>query len=859
MPIPHLVNKVHSPQSWRQESPRQSNRNYRPPMNSGRSSKKSGIKKFLSVVLMLGALFFLGLGFGGTFIFFLYSRDLPNPNKFTARLVSESTKIYDREKKVLLFEIYGDEKRTRVELNQISPFLIKATLAAEDKDFYKHGGFDWRALLRALFVNIKNLGNVQGGSTITQQLVKNSILSREKTLQRKLKELVFAIELERKFTKNQILTMYLNEIPYGSSLYGVEATSQALFGKKTIDLTLSEAALIASLPKAPTYYSPYGTHPDDLLARWRYVLDLMTDNGFITKAEAAEAKKINILAEIKPKKENIMAPHFVLYVKELLAQKYGDQQVERGGLIVTTSLDVNKQKLAEKALDDNRKNIENFGASNAALVSLDPKTGQILAMVGSMDYFDKKIDGNVNVALRPRQPGSSFKPIVYTASFINGYTPSTILFDVNTTFKTVVGDYTPHNYNQKVHGPVTVRQALAGSLNIPAVKMIYLTGINNVLDLADKMGYSTLKDRSRFGLSLVLGGGEVTLLEHTNAFGVLANEGIYHPPVSILKVENSKGEVLEEVKDFAGEKVIEPEITHLTTDILKDNEARSFIFGQHNFLTLLNRPVATKTGTTNDFHDAWTLGYTPSLVTGVWVGNNNNDAMKESADGSRIAAPIWQGFMSAALKDTPVDEFNAPTPIVTGKPILDGEPYPSITVKLDKFSGNLATDVTPASAIEEKSFPRLHDTLFYINKDDPRGPEPVNPSGDEQFANWEQAVFDWAKENNISFPNPPSDFDATHKTQDKIGVIITSPQTNAQINNNSFTVNTTISAPRGVKKVEYYLANKLMGTAVGAMSNFVVQVPSDVPSGFYTLKVVAYDDLENVGVAEVPINYSPNP
>lgn len=742
MPIPHLKNRVFSPQSWRTQS------QFTKPSRSGK------IRRFLSGLLLFGALFALGIGFGGTFIFFALSRDLPNATKFNSRVVAESTKIYDRDKKTLLFEIYGDEKRTHVELAQISPLAVKATLAAEDKDFYKHGGFDYRGFFRAVLVNLKNLKLSQGGSTITQQLVKNSILSNEKTLARKLKELVFSIELERRYTKDEILNMYLNEIPYGSNLYGIEAASQALFGKAAIDLTLPEATLIASLPKAPTYYSPYGTHTDALAARERYVLDLMADDQFITKSEAEAAKKVNVLAEIKPKRENILAPHFVLYVKDLLAEKYGDQAVERGGLIVTTSLDTEKQLAAEKSLQDHRKDIQSFGATNASLVSLDPRNGQILALVGSMDYFDKTIDGNVNVATRPRQPGSSFKPIVYTASFIKGYTPSTILFDVNTTFKTVVGDYSPHNYNQKVHGPVTVRQALAGSLNIPAVKMIYLTGINNVLDLADKMGYSTLKDRSRFGLSLVLGGGEVTLLEHTNAFGVLANEGVYHPPVAILKVEDAKGNVLEETKDFSGEKVIDPEITRLTTNILQDNDARTFIFGANNYLTLPDRPVAAKTGTTNDFHDAWTLGFTPSLVTGVWVGNNNNDAMKESADGSRIAAPIWQQYMKTALANTPVEQFTGPQQIVTGKPILDGEAYPPIIITIDKTTGRPADQNTPAENITEKTYRQLHDTLFYINKDDPRGAQPVDPNIEEQFVGWETGIQDWARENGIFFEQP---------------------------------------------------------------------------------------------------------
>ncbi len=851
MPINQLKNRIYSPRIW-DESLKRANGKKQPP-------RRGRIRRLLVGLLLFGALFALGLGFGGTFIFFALSRDLPNPTNFSSRIVAESTKIYDRDQKNLLFEIYGDQKRTQVDLNQISPLAIKATLAAEDKDFYKHGGFDWRGFFRAVLVDIKTVQLSQGGSTITQQLVKNSLLTNEKTLTRKIKELVFSIELERRYTKDQILNMYLNEIPYGSNLYGIEATSQALFGKKSADLTLAEAALIASLPKAPTYYSPYSTHTDDLATRAHYVLDLMATDQFITQAEADAAKKVDILAEIKPKRENIQAPHFVLYVKDLLAQKYGDQAVERGGLIVTTTLDVNKQVAAEKAMADRRKDIQNFGASNAALVSMNPRTGQILAMVGSMDYFDKTIDGNVNVATRPRQPGSSFKPIVYTASFVKGYTPSTILFDVDTTFKTVMGDYTPHNYNQKTHGPVTVRQALAGSLNIPAVKMIYMTGINNVLDLADKMGYTTLKDRSRFGLSLVLGGGEVTLLEHTNAFGVLANEGVYHPPVAILKVEDAKGNVLEETKDFTGQKVIDPEITRLTTNILQDNDARSFIFGANNFLTLPDRPVAAKTGTTNDFHDAWTLGFTPSLVTGVWVGNNDNKAMKESADGSRIAAPIWQEYMKTVLTNTPVEQFTAPQPIITGKPILNGEPYPTITLKIDQTTGKLATDLTPTNNVINKTFHQLHDTLFYVNKDDPRGPAPADPTSDEQFVGWEQAVQTWAQANNVSFEIPPADFDPLHPPVNEQLLQIISPTANTQITGPTIAINYSVGQPQNIKKVEYYLADRLAGvTAGGDTTNYTLLVSQDLPRGTYTLKVVAYTTDNTTSIATVPIIYSPN-
>ncbi|MDP2933017.1 MAG: transglycosylase domain-containing protein, partial [bacterium] len=496
------------------------------------------------------------------------SRDLPNPNTLLERKVALSTKIYDRTGEHILYDIHGAEARTLIKLEDLPDYVKNSAIAIEDKNFYEHHGFVLTSFFRAALSNVFRGGRTQGGSTITQQFVKNAVLTPEKTYARKFRELILSLEIERRFTKDQILQLYFNEIPYGSTNYGIEAASRSYFGKSAKELSLAEAATLAGLPQAPTSYL---NNPDRLLARRNLVLDLMVDQNYLEKDEAEKTKKEPL--NLQHRVTGIEAPHFVLWVKQMLTEKYGERVVEQDGLRVITSLDYEMQKAAEEAVANGLPKIESYGGGNASLVAIDPKTGQILAMVGSRDYFDKDHDGAVNVALRPRQPGSSFKPIVYTAGFIKGYTPTTILYDVVTTFKNYPEDYEPHNYDGKGRGPVTVRQALQGSLNIPAVKMIYLTGISKVLDLADSLGYTTLKDRSRFGLSLVLGGGEVKLLEHTAAYATLANQGVHQDPVAVLKVEDANGLMLEEWIPRQGRAAIDPKITATVTGVLQDNGA----------------------------------------------------------------------------------------------------------------------------------------------------------------------------------------------------------------------------------------------------------------------------------------------
>lgn len=799
-------------------------------------------RQYLKTLVWFGILGMVLAGSIVTISALVIARNLPEPGRLLERTVAQSTKIYDRTGEVLLYDVHGAQKRTAVTLAQMSPYVKWATISAEDKRFYEHSGFNLKSMLRAVLVDIAQGGKKQGASTITQQFVKNAVLTGDKSFTRKLKELILSYRIEKKFTKDQILEMYLNEIPYGSTSYGIEAAAQTFLGKNSKDLDLVDAAVLAALPKAPSYYSPFGTHRDELIGRAQYIIGVMREEGYISKEDADAAMTQDIAKRFVARREAIKAPHFVLYVKELLAEKYGEDVVEQGGLKITTTLDYNFQKIAEEEVAKGAaKNEKQYNATNAALVSMDPKTGQVLAMVGSRDYFDEKYDGNVNVALRPRQPGSSFKPIVYAAAFEKGYTPETILYDVETTFKTETKDYTPHNYDGKEHGPLTMRKAMAGSLNIPAVKTIYLTGINRVLDLAARMGYTTLDDRSRFGLSLVLGGGEVKLLEHTNAFGVFAREGAYIPTSSILKVEDKDGKMLEEWNSPSPDTVMSKNTARQIESIMSDNEARTFIFGAASPLILPNRPVAAKTGTTNDWHDGWTVGYTPSLVTGVWAGNNDNAIMKRGADGVLVAAPIWHAFMVRALKDKPVEAFTPPDPVSVDKPVLRGEDVGRVRVKIDSVSGRLATEFTPPEFVVEKVYTNPHSILYFVNKDDPRGSVPAHPEEDPNFVNFEQGVQRWTKAQGWVFEDVPTQYDDVHTKDNLLQVSFVTPQENATVSGDAFDVEVAATGGRGIKKIEFALDGQAQ--AIAAQAPFKTSISlGNIGQGTHMLTATAYDD-----------------
>ena len=691
----------------------------------------------------------------GLSIVWVSGLSLPDFGNFETRRVSQSTKIYDRTGNVLLYNIHESVKRHIIPFEEISKDIKNATVAIEDSEFFQHNGIRPYAILRAIFIDITSGSLKQGGSTITQQVIKNALLTQEKTLTRKLKEWILALKLEKILPKDKILEMYLNENPYGGNIYGVEEASQAYFGKDASDLTLAESAYIASLPQAPTYYSPYGKNKKALDDRKNLVLFRMEELGFITEDQKSIAEKEVVIFK-EAGGGSIKAPHFSILVKQYLEEKYGSTALYTKGLKVTTTLDWNLEEKAEKVVADYAKiNEPKFNARNAAMVGIDPKTGQVLVMVGSRDYFETENNGNFNVTTANRQPGSSFKPFVYAAAFKKGYTPETALFDLRTQFDThcdaegnplpgsqKTSCYMPSNYDNQYNGPLTMREALAQSRNIPAIKTLYLVGINTALQTAQALGITTLSDPSRYGLTLVLGGGEVSLLEMTSAYSVFANDGMRNPYAYILKVEDANGNVLEEFAPTPT-RVLEPEVARMINSILSDNTARAPAFGENSLLKIPGREVAAKTGTTNDYKDAWILGYTPNLVVGTWVGNNDNTSMEKKVAGL-IVSPMWNDFFKKALTFFPEENFVKPAkdPVHLGiefeslKPVLRGIWQGGETV-------GSQSDGTEQVKVE------VHDILYWVDKSNPLGPKPANPADDSQFDLWEKPVRDWVTQNKI--------------------------------------------------------------------------------------------------------------
>ncbi len=674
---------------------------------------------YLRTVYIIAGIFFVVAGVG---VLFVALRPIPDLNNFDSRKVSQSTKIYDRTGKTVLYDLNQDIRRNVVPLSEISINLQKATLAIEDSGFYSHPGISLRGIARAIMADIATRSFAQGGSTITQQVVKNTILTGQKSITRKVQEMILALKLEQKYTKAQILEFYFNVTPYGGTLYGAEVASRSFYGKSATDLSVAEAAYLAAIPQLPTYYSPYGNNRADLDARKELVLARMRALSYITEAEFKKAKNEKVIFS-RQQSNSIIAPHFVFYVEQQLETKYGSD-IATQGLSVITTLDADLQREAESIV--NRYALSNqskFNASNASLVAVDPKTGQILAMVGSRDYFDKEIDGNFNVALALRQPGSAFKPFVYAAALKKGYTPKTIVFDLPTQFSTACSAsdnynntypcYAPANYDLKFRGPMTFTSALAQSINIPAVKVLHLAGADNAIALASVLGITSLGKAKEYGLSLALGAGEVRLLEITSAYGVFANDGIRNPPTGILEIRDRKGSVLEKFTE-APEQVLDAGVSRGISAMLSDNTARSSASNPFHFPDF---DVAAKTGTTNESRDAWTVGYTPTIAVGVWAGNNDNTPMVKEVAGF-IVAPMWREFMLVALAKQPKELFNEPPAIPDSvQPVLRG--------------------VFPLPDGSARSI------LYWTNKENPLGPRPNNPGSDSQFGHWEYPVRMW--------------------------------------------------------------------------------------------------------------------
>jgi len=621
------------------------------------SLKKTKHKKWILIGIVILLLFS---------VYFFILRDLPLPTKLSSTSNPQSTLIYDRNGK-LLYNIYDKKNQSFIPLSSIPKYMQEATIAIEDKSFYQHGAVDFRGIARALFSIVVHR-QVQGGSTLTQQLVKNSLLTQEQTVLRKVKEIILAFATEIIYSKNQILEMYLNQTPYGGTAYGVEAASEYFFGKHAKDLDLAESALLAGLPQEPTEYSPFGAHPEEGKDRQTEVLTAMQDQGYITKTQEQQAERE--VLRYKKFSNEIEAPHFVLYIKDLLIAKYGENMVEEGGLKVITSLDLDVQNYAQNAVADEVDKLPDYyHVTNGSALVTQPGTGEILAMVGSKDYFDTKIDGNVNITTSLRQPGSSIKPINYAVGLLSGYNAATTFIDQPICFPNQGGqNYCPLNYDGKWHGLVQMRYALGNSFNIPAVKMLELNGVNAMVATASAMGISTFTDPQKYGLSLTLGGAEVKMVDMATAFGVFANSGYRIDLHPILKVTDKTGKVLEKYtppfSPIFGKKVLPDGVAFIISDILSDNGARLMEFGDNSELKITGQTVSVKTGTTNDFRDNWTIGYTPSFLVAAWVGNDDNTQMSGLVSGITGAAPIWNDIMSHLLKDRSPEPISRPPGII---------------------------------------------------------------------------------------------------------------------------------------------------------------------------------------------------
>jgi 1A family penicillin-binding protein len=629
-------------------------------MTGTRNKKKVAIhgifKNKVKLILLSGLLVLI---ISGTV---MVVQSVPNPGKLSTDIYPENSEVLDRNGKKI-YEIYSDKRRSLVEFKDIPDNLVKATLAIEDANFYNHFGFDIKGMIRGLYRTVVER-RLQGGSTLTQQLVKNALLTPERTWTRKIKEAILTIATEVMYSKNQILEMYFNQTPYGGTLWGVGAAANGIFNKNVNELNLSEAALLAGLPASPTKYSPFA-YPEAAKKRQIMVLTRMEELGFISKDDRTKAENEPLNYYIN--KNAISAPHFVFYVKELLTEKYGAKMVNEGGLKITTTLDLDLQNYVQQAIATEVGNLKKYKVSNGAALVTEPKSGQILAMVGSKDYFANDIEGKFNVTIALRQPGSSIKPLNYAVGIETGKVTAASVFDDNPTCFLVEGQkpYCPTNYGGSYHGLQNLRNSLGNSLNIPAVKTLKLNGVETFVASASAMGITSYKDSSLYGLSLTLGGGEVMMTDMNVAFGVLANMGVKQKLIPILKITDRHGKMLEEYKYEPGDRVISRETSFIISDILADDGARGMVFGRGSMLNIKGHAeVSVKTGTTNDMRDNWTIGYTPDFVTAVWVGNNDNSKMGGLVSGTTGAAPIWNKVMTYILKDRPIKKQTRPTEVV---------------------------------------------------------------------------------------------------------------------------------------------------------------------------------------------------
>ncbi len=803
----------------------------------------------------------------GVLIIWISTLNIPDFKSFTERKVASSTKIYDRTGTIVLYNLQDNIRRTVIPYGDMGQNIKNATIAIEDADFYKHNGIRLKSIARVVWYRFLGKSNAGGGSTITQQLIKNTLLTSEKTLTRKLKEWILAVKLEKVATKDEILGLYLNEAPYGGTIYGIAEGAKTFFDKEPKDITIAEAAYLAAIPNSPTYYSPYKKHRKELDARKNLVLKKMYDLQFIGEQEYTNAKN-EVVAFLPEQPVHIAAPHFVFFVKQYLEQKYGTEMLETGGLKVITTLDYNIETQAEKIVHDQAlENEKTSGGKNAAVVVINPNTGEILSMVGSRDYFDKTIDGNFNVATALRQPGSAFKPFVYATAFNKGYTGDTVLFDVPTEFSDgcdAYGNprpghkktecYMPGNYDNKHRGPMSLRNALAQSINVPAVKLLYLAGIKDSIATAKNMGISSLNEPDRYGLSLVIGGAEVTLLDITSAYGVFATEGILHPYKSILSVSDHEGNILEETKDEP-EEVLPVNTTRMISDILSDNSARTPTFGANSSLVIPGASVAVKTGTTNDNKDAWTVGYSSSLVVGAWVGNNDNIPMKKG--GAALAGPIWNKVLSVALTANPGQPFEKPEQTDPNtNPILKGKWQSGETILIDKTTGQPATiNTLPENKVEQFT-QGVHSILYWIDKNNPTGGKPLYPENDSQFNHWETAVQSWWLQNSYNYSVPTSTTSVNTHTEQAKPIITITGIDGAVVYNRQENIPITITTQTlfPIQKVDVFMNNEYI-TSIKESVNTILLAPKNNPDikSKNSIKVIAYDIYGNTSESSITL------
>ncbi len=783
--------------------------------------------------LRIIALAFLGMVITGIIVFLVmfawYSKDLPKPGE-VVRKEGFSSKIYDREGQ-LLYDLYEEERRNPVSFEQIPDDLKHATIAIEDKDFYKHGGFDFLTIVRIPYNLIFRGGRVVGGSTLTQQLVKNVFLSNEKTITRKFKEFVISTQIERKFTKDEILEMYLNESPYGGNGWGVGTAVEMYFNKPIAELTLLESAFLAGLPQRPSVYSPYSGRLDDdgkpfWQMRTKAVLSAMKDNGYITDIAYQDALASLENLKFERAATQIKAPHFIFYVRTQLEEMFGAELLNKGGLKVTTSLDWQLQEKAQMAVMEEVEGVKKYNISNGAALAMNPKTGEILAMVGSKDYFDSDIGGQFNVVTDGlRQPGSSIKPITYLAMIQKGYNPASMLMDVQTTFNRNDKEepYTPKNYDGKFRGPVSLRESLGSSLNIPAVKSLAIVGLENFLNLAYTMGLQTLEptkeNLSRYGFAITLGGAEVKMIDLVTAYSAFANGGLKIEPVSILKVEDQDGNLLYEHHPVEGQKIIDEGETFIINNILSDNNARLLAFGANSLLNT-GKPIAVKTGTTNNMKDNWTIGWSQNVIVGTWVGNNDNTAMSYVASGITGASPIWRRIIFSALDlGYQAPEWQMPNNVdrVELDAISGQRSHDNFPVKWDYIiKGTLSNELDPIHrwlkvckgeehklATEAKiSVGDYNEKEFIVLKED----DPISEDGRNR---WQEGIDAWLSSQTDSRYGNPTEYCGS---ESDISVNLEMPKNEENISGTDVTYRIKAGSDAGVAKLELYVDGQLKKT-----------------------------------------------